>query len=304
MVGSDALTPVVWQFNMLKNISYLQNAVSALFTLVFLLVSAWMLGEMVWMVKADSNTVSSWSTSLGTTKVTEPKLLDISSLRNGALFGEYVESSPVVDTPKLANAPKTRLNLALVGVVSSTDANKNLAVIANKGAQATYGVNEVIEGTRARLKAVFTDRVIIDNTGRDETLMLDGIDYSNLPVAPSNDKPKGARSKSSETLSDEDKLDNIRQVILNNPQELFQYVRLSQVKEENSIVGYRVSPGKDSALFDSVGLQNGDIAIEFNGFDLTKPDVMTELASALVDMTEINLSVLRDGQQHDIYIPL
>lgn len=65
-----------------------------------------------------------------------------------------------------------------------------------------------------------------------------------------------------------------------------------------------MSPGRDTALFESVGLQNGDIAIEFNGFDLTKPEVMNELASAVSEMTEINLSVLRDGQQHDIYIQL
>ncbi len=100
----------------------------------------------------------------------------------------------------------------------------------------------------------------------------------------------------------EDKLDKIRQAILKKPQEIFQYVRLSQVKEEDTIVGYRVSPGKDASLFESSGLENGDIATEFNGFDLTAPDVMNKLASSMSDMTEINLTVLRDGQQYDIYI--
>ena len=56
-------------------------------------------------------------------------------------------------------------------------------MIANRGTQATYGINEEIEGTRAKLKAVLIDRVIIDNSGRDETLMLEGIEYKRLAVS-------------------------------------------------------------------------------------------------------------------------
>lgn len=69
----------------------------------------------------------------------------------------------------IQDAPKTRLNLVLVGAVASSNPKLSLAVIANRGTQATYGINEEIEGTRAKLKAVLVDRVIIDNSGRDET---------------------------------------------------------------------------------------------------------------------------------------
>lgn len=293
---------------MLKNISRLQKPVSSLLTLVLLSLSAWMLGKMVWMIPYESVVISPWHPSSAGTASTETQYIDISSLQKSNLFGPYSESAAVIETPQVVDAPKTRLNLILVGVVASSDADKNLAVIANKGAQSTYGINEVIEETRAKLKAVFPDRVIIDNSGRDETLMLDGIDYSkrsdSASVSANNERPKAPRPAPNHMNSDEDQLETIRQAILNNPQDIFQYVRLSQVKDEDNIVGYRVSPGKNAALFDSVGLQNGDIAIEFNGFDLTKPDVMNDLAAAVSEMTEINLSVLRDGQQHDIYIQL
>ncbi|NIY93573.1 type II secretion system protein GspC [Vibrio diazotrophicus] len=289
---------------MLKNISQWQKPVSGILTLILLSASAWMLGKMIWMVQSEPVLVSAWNSSSNVSVPSKARTIDISALQKGGLFGLYSESTPVVDTPQVVDAPKTRLNLVLVGVVASSEVNKNLAVIANRGAQSTYGINEVIEGTRAKLKAVFADRVIIDNSGRDETLMLDGIDYAARNGISTDDQPRSQRAVASDTRKNEAKLDAIREAILKNPQEIFQYVRLSQVKEDDSIVGYRVSPGRDTALFESVGLKDGDIAIEFNGFDLTQPNVMNDLASAVSEMTEINLSVLRDGQQHDIYIQL
>ncbi len=258
---------------------------------------------MVWMVQ-DTPTVSSqWSPSVGNSKPVNNQGLDISSLQKGILFGEYSESKPEVVVQQVVDAPKTRLNLTLVGVVASNNAEKNLSVIANRGSQATYGINEVIDGTRVKLKAVLPDRVIIDNSGRDETLMLQGIDYAKRSPMAARPQPRRTERTNSNEVNEE-QLAEIQQTILKNPQDIFQYVRLSQVKEDDTILGYRVSPGKNSALFESVGLENGDIATEFNGFDLTSPDVMNELAVAVSEMTEINLSVLRDGQQHDIYIPL
>ena len=259
---------------------------------------------MLWTIQGAPLSLTPWNPSIYTDKDIAAERIDISALQNGALFGNYSELTTATVIQSVVDAPKTRLNLILVGVVASSELNKSLAVIANRGTQATYGINELIDGTRAKLKAVLPDRVIIDNSGRDETLMLDGVDYSKMSTTSiaEVDKPSSRNNVSAQI--NEDKLDAIREAILKNPQEIFQYVRLSQVKEDDTIVGYRVSPGRDTALFESVGLQDGDIAIEFNGFDLTKPEVMNELASAVSEMTEINLSVLRDGQQHDIYIQL
>ncbi len=280
---------------MLRNISRWQTPASFWLTLILLASSAWLLGKMVWMLQSDSSTLSTWSPAQTSGSINGNQRLDLSSLQNGALFGTYSESKPAPVIQKVVDAPKTKLNLVLVGAVASDEATKNLAVIANRGSQSTYGLNEVIEGTRAKLKAVLPDRVIIENEGRDETLMLEGLDYSQrAPIAQ--------KSEDTQLLGEEDKLDAIRESILKNPQEIFQYVRLSQVKEGDAILGYRVSPGKDAALFNSVGLQTGDIATEFNGLDLREPDVMNKLASSVSEMTEINLTVLRDGQPYDIYI--
>jgi general secretion pathway protein C len=57
------------------------------------------------------------------------------------------------------------------------DPAKSIAIIAHNGTQNSYGIGDYIDGTQARIRQVFADRVIIARDGRDETLMLDGEEY-------------------------------------------------------------------------------------------------------------------------------
>ncbi len=168
-----------WPRLLSQNTLRWQKPISEGLTLLLLVASAWTLGKMVWVVSAEQTPVPTWSPTLSGLKA-ERQPLDISVLQKGELFGVFTEpkEAPVVEQPVVVDAPKTRLSLVLSGVVASNDAQKSLAVIANRGVQATYGINEVIEGTQAKLKAVMPDRVIISNSGRDETLMLEGLDYT------------------------------------------------------------------------------------------------------------------------------
>lgn len=104
--------------------------------------------------------------------------------------------------------------------------------------------------------------------------------------------------------SNQDELEQIRKEMAQNPQSVLKYIRLSQVSNDGKIEGYRVNPGKDRKLFDSVGLKPGDIATSLNGIDLTDPAAMSSLWKNMSEMTELNLTVQRDGQLHDIFIGL
>ncbi|MBD1566107.1 type II secretion system protein GspC [Vibrio sp. S12_S33] len=290
-----------WQIGLLQKIPQWQKQISFALTLLLLILSAWIMGKMVWLLQQNTFDVAPWvPTSSSSTTVTQQSL-DLSSLQQGDLFGRYSEEKAEVVQTVVKDAPKTSLSLLLVGVVASNEPSRSLAVIANRGSQATYGVNEVIEGTRAKLKAVLVDRVIIDNSGRDETLMLDGVDY-HKPSVQVPERVVASNARGNNPASEEEKLDDIRIAISRNPQEIFKYVRLSQVKRDDKVLGYRVSPGKSPELFESVGLQNDDIAIQLNGQDLTDPDAMSKIFQSVSELTEINLTVERDGQPHDIYI--
>ncbi|EGQ9178702.1 type II secretion system protein GspC [Vibrio alginolyticus] len=283
----------------------IQAKLSLLLTCLFIAITGWILGKIVWLAILQSSEVPQWRPSAsGVVASNKGDAIDFNALQNANLFGKFTEQkAAVVEQPIVKDAPKTRLNLTLVGAVASSDANTSLAVIANRGKQATYGLGEEIEGTRATLKAVLVDRVIIDNQGRDETLMMQGIEYKKLSESPQVARAQAQRAEAA-TSDVGEKLEQIREEIAKDPQSVFKYITISPVKKDGDIVGYRVSPGRDAALFNDVGLQPGDIAVQLNGIDLSDPSSSVQLMQVMSDPQELNLTVERDGQQYDIYIQL
>ncbi|KHT61763.1 general secretion pathway protein GspC [Photobacterium gaetbulicola] len=281
------------------------SSLTRLLTWVLVVMLAWVVGRMVWLALQPTQTPARWQAStVAVSSGAGNDRAEVAKVLNMNLFGRYQENAPVVERkqPVKQDAPQTRLSLTLVGLVASSNPQTALAVITHRGKQNTYGLNEAIEGTRATLQAVYPDRVIIRNSGRDETLMLDGVDFnktSQRSVQPS--RPAPSRAEPEEPSSD---LSRIKQEILEKPQTLFSYIRLSQVKRDGELVGYRVNPGKDRALFDAVGLQANDLAVSLNGNDLTDAAVMAKLWTELSDASDFTLTVEREGQLHDIYIEL
>ncbi|GEM78133.1 type II secretion system protein GspC [Vibrio superstes NBRC 103154] len=293
--------------NQLLNSVVNQQAIIARgLTFVLLVTSAWLCGHLFWHLMGSESGVERWSPSaanVGNTTA-QQQGTDIAPLLNANLFGEESEEATKV-VEQVVDAPKTRLNLVLVGVVASSNQKSSLAVIANRGNQDTYGIGETIDGTRAQLRNVLKDRVIIENQGRNETLMLEGIEYKRVAdvqeIAKQQPQSNVQGNNPEVDLGD---LDSIKAAISENPQQFLKYIRLSQVNRDGKLVGYRVRPGRERALFDSVGLQDGDIAVELNGADLTEPSAMGEIWKSLGDLSEINLTVERDGQRYDIYLQL
>lgn len=281
-----------------------QGKISLLLTLLFIALSAWLVGQLAWGLAYQDQQVTRWTPipvngHSSSNVASQGQQQAVTRLLDAHLFGHYSQQAapkPVVQ--QVVDAPKTRLNLVLVGAVASSSGDKSLAVVANRGKQNTYGIGETIDGTRAVLKVVMIDRVIIENQGQDETLMLEGVKYSKLSESQAHQPVKSAQS----TGLPAEQLEQIRREITQNPQQIMQYIRLSQVKKDGRVVGYRVGPGKNRELFDSVGLKQGDIATQMNGADLSDPAAMGKIWQSISDLTELNLTVDRNGQQHDIFI--
>lgn len=272
------------------------QSVTRILTCGLVVILAWVMGRLVWSIVEPAPIVARWQ-PLAVTVNTTQQQIPVNELLSLNLFGRYqANAAPVIKTPVKQDAPQTQLRLTLVGVVASSTPAKALAVVTNNGKQNTYGINEVIDNTRATLIAVYNDRVIIRNNGRDETLMLEGLKFTK-PSAVAIAASKKNRGNSAE-------LAKIKQEILSEPQSLFSYIRLSQVKKDGQIEGYRVNPGKNRILFDQVGLKANDLAVSINGNSLTDPAIMAKLWGELSSASDFTLTVERNGQLHDIHIEL
>ena len=275
------------------------QSITRLLTYLLVVILAWVLGRLVWSIIEPSPVVARWQ-PLAVTVNTSQQQLPVNELLSLNLFGRYQENSaPILTKPVKQDAPQTQLRLTLVGVVANSTPSKALAVVTNNGKQNTYGINEVIDNTRATLIAVYNDRVIIRNNGRDETLMLEGLKFTKPSVTAAE-----SQRNTVQTNSNTAELAKIKQEILSEPQTLFSYIRLSQVKKDGQIEGYRVNPGKNRLLFDQVGLKANDLAVSINGNSLTDPAIMAKLWGELSSATDFTLTVERDGQLHDIHIEL
>ncbi|MCJ8352213.1 type II secretion system protein GspC [Moritella sp.] len=246
-----------------------------------------------------------WSTTSGSATSWQPissrasnqvNNYELNTLRNLNLFGKQQTEKQVAVVVQNIDAPKTRLRLTLTGLVASSEPSLALAIIEYKGKQETYAIDDEIGSTRAMLKQVHPDRVLIEYQGNLETLMLDGEDFSR---EISQQQPRETSSgKAPRDLS------NLRKTLLKNPASITDYVRISPVRKNGKLSGYRVNPGKNRQLFKDVGLKPNDLAVSLNGYDLTDTRQAMEVAKQLKDLTEMSLTVERDGQLHSIYLSI
>ena len=238
------------------------------------------------------------------------KSTNMSSLINLNLFGDAQAQAVVEQSQEdVTDVPETKLNLVLSGVVSSTEQSRGAAIIEYRTTQSTYGIGDKIEGTNVTLDEIYTDRVIIKNRLTRETLMLEGIDFDeanrnrNREISSERDNaqarvntPQNNTQSPQELRERAQALRQVRQNLANEPASFADLISLSPHRANNELVGFRVSPGKDPALFNSVGLKNGDVVVQLNGLDLSNLQQAGEAITQLKEADTLQLEILRGSE--------
>ncbi|WP_334049395.1 type II secretion system protein GspC [Alteromonas gracilis] len=289
---------------------YLNQHQKQLHTIVVLLLSLYLIAfaaKLVWRIIPEPQlsatpTVSRTpviSSSSGKSGVNIAKIQQLNLFGNAA-------AKPAEPVAEVTDAPETRLNLTLTGVVASSEQEAGTAIIENRGSQAVYGLGEKIEGTNATLQKVYNDRVIIKNGVRNETLMLDGIDYDEA----NRRREMQARNRPEPEELEEDTVELSEEALeataalRERPASFTDFISISPKTEEGQLIGYQVSPGKEPELFKSAGLQAGDVITQINGLDLTDLQQSQEALSELRNAQNIELTIIRDGSLTTLYLDL
>lgn len=270
-------------------------------TICVLLLLMWALGRLSWVWVTSEQPTMLAINNASSSNIAPVPGYQINQLLSQNLFGKF-QDKPTISAPAATNAPKTTLNLTLFGVVASTDPQMALAVIGNGTFQQVYGIGETIKNSKAILSQVMPDRVVLRNNRRDEILMLNGERFE----VNKNPPPQQLSKKVNTTAnpgSDND-LQAVKAEILKNPQSLLKYITLAQQRNEQGVTGYRIGPGRDKRLFEQSGLQANDLVVGINGSDLRDPSGMAKIWQNLSDASEINLTVVRNGQEYNVLIGL
>lgn len=290
-----------------------QQRIAQALSILLLIYIAFMAAKITWLVAPSTNqTISNHGMNIAKQAKgqSSDKNHDLSNLQNLNLFGQYNAQVKEVVVEQITNAPETRLQLKLSGLVASDDVEIAAAIIEHKGKQETYGIGDIIKETRASLEQVLIDRVIISQSGRAETLMLDGADY-NQPAQTVSHKQESAKQtanqntkqspaetsvvdqRTNQNLSDSAK--QLRADLNSDPGKITDYLRIAPASKNGEIVGYRLSPGKDPDFFNLSGLKSGDIAVQMNGHNLLAPLELAQAMAALKTERDISLLVDRNN---------
>lgn len=287
------------------------NLAVVMLLVVYLLAYA---ADIVWrlMPTPESETAQLSVATVGSQSNKRQQAVDVNAIKRLHLFGNpgAVEQAP---QPVVQEAPETNLNLTLSGLVASTEEKEGAAIIENRGEQNTYGIGEKIDNTRAVVKEVFADRIIIDNSGRFETLMLDGHDFTQAAAEQRASPKRFARPALQDAPNDRLRKplptldENSAQAAIalrESPAKFTDFIAIQPHRENGEIAGYKVNPGKDPALFEAAGLQANDVLTEINGLDLTDIRQSMEAMKMLRNAEFLDITLSRDGVETTLSLEL
>ena len=244
--------------------------------------------------------------------------VDIEALRGWALFGEPGAGSVVEEVAPLPSearaaregiergARESRLELTLRGIIAFNVAGEGSAVIEYRGRQAIYSVDDELPvGGNVVLAKVMPEQVVLDNGGTYELLRLypptelDAQLTGRRAMAPGDTRTAPVAAAVIDRRSDAESAAlaaGYRDQLYEDPQSLADLVRISAVREEGALQGYRVTPGRDRAQFEQLGFRPGDLVLAVNGLSLSDPANTMRLYQAMRSANEVSFELLRAGE--------
>jgi general secretion pathway protein C len=222
-----------------------------------------------------------------------------------SLFGR-ARADAVAQAP--VEAPDTRLNLTLRGILFNTNESGARAIIASPGKpEKPYQVRDQVS-PGVTIDRIFADRVILLREGQHETLRLP---ENRLAAAAQRPQAaaRGATRRGAPAAAPRDSgtaaaLGHYRRQLRDAPEQATQFLRAEPVNRDGGLAGFRISPGMDTRLFEFAGLEEGDVVTSVNGIQLDQLDKGFEALEELGQANQLTLTVLRGGQQQTIQLQL
>lgn len=244
--------------------------------------------------------------------------VDIEALRGWSLFGEPGAVADVEVAEESASevrsaregiergARESRLELTLRGIIAFNAAGEGSAVIEHRGRQAIYSVDDELPvAGRVLLAKVMPDQVVLDNGGTYELLRLYPPSALDAQLTGAqNGVPRTARPAASAATVVDRRMDpesaalaaEYRDQLYEDPQSLAELVRISAVREEGILRGYRVTPGQHRKQFEQLGFRPGDLVVAVNGLSLSDPANTMRLYQAMRSASEVSFDLLRGAE--------
>ena len=203
-------------------------------------------------------------------------------------------------------AGETRLSLRLQGVIASGVPQAARAIIEHQKTQQQYALGDKLPVSgQVKLVKIMADRVVLDNGGKYELLLLfDKESLSAVPMVSARvERPRRSiDQRSNKNLTD--LAESYRKRLYSNPQSLSDVVKISAVRVEGQLQGYRVSAGRARDMFDSLGFKANDVVTAVNGIELDNPSKAMELYRVMRSAEQASFEVRRGEEELTLVVGL
>ena len=212
--------------------------------LLLVIAIGWQLANIIWMLipgpaAGDPVVVPAGQVSV---RGSEPATADVQAIAAAHLFGEASADSaaPVVPEVTDEDLEDTRLsNLQLKGTIASPEAAMSAAIISDgNNDEKVYLIGDPI-ASGAKLHAVYTDRVVLNENGRLTNLRLPE-EYRENPTAQVSQATTQRRTVPATR--------SIQSVVSQNVARLADVIRPTPYFVNGQQQGYRVYPGRDRGI--------------------------------------------------------
>lgn len=260
---------------------------------------AWTLATLTWRIVEDTEPAETAPVAAVAAVAPKPDPLrkKIREIPDWHMLGEASREPTRVQTVVPAQVPDTRLKLTLRGAFASDDLELARAIIADpRGKEEHYAVGDKVPGN-AELSEVHPDKVILKRGGRFETLRMPEEHTLGGNQSRDNRIGRGAGRQ----IQPAERLKSLRRDLKKNPKSLYGLVRATPKKDEaGNLVGYTLRPGRDPQLFETMGLQDGDVVTGINDIKLDSlANGVKALKSAEAGDT-VTMTVQRDEQEETL----
>jgi general secretion pathway protein C len=246
--------------------------------------AAWQAADLTWRIVETAVSEPTLPVAEQVSSNNGSQRVDIDRVANWHLFGVATDDADQANIETI-DAPETRLNLQLQGILAAEDDAPSLAIIRSGQTEKIYARGDTVSGG-ARVHAILADRVILRRSGQLETLRLPRL----------GDKLEGIEIAESAPAEEVDTAPlEIGEPLPRDPESLAELIRYRPILRDGSIYGFQVQPGRDRAAFVKAGLRPGDIVTAINGTALNDPAEAAQLMSNLQETDNITLTLERDG---------
>jgi general secretion pathway protein C len=203
--------------------------------------------------------------------------------------------------------PHTQLPLRLVATVVRERRSLSLATVVDTQA----GGHEVLsEGgilrhhPRVKLAAIERGRVLLDNDGTREQLLLERSVASGAGSAPDPEEIAYRRDLSRRLRTLTDAGTEYRELGTQRRSGLLLEGDVRPVFEGGELVGVQLDALREGGVYDQVGLRNGDIVTAVNGVPLGEPTAAARVMAELAVSDQLEVRVERnDGTEEVLSVP-